>query len=39
MRFAGSGSVFNSVQIAACEKPLCERAECDAAGAYIEEDI
>lgn len=39
MGFAGSGSVFDSVQIAACEKTLCERAECDAAGAHMEEDI
>ena len=39
MGFAGSGSVFDSVQIAACEKTLCERAECDAAGAHIEEDF
>jgi hypothetical protein len=39
MGFAGSRSVFDSVQIAACEKTLCERAESDAAGAHIEEDI
>jgi hypothetical protein len=39
MGFAGSGSVFDSVQIAACEKTLCEGAECDAAGTHIEEDF
>ena len=39
MGFACPGSVFDSVQVATCEKPLCERAERDATGASLEEDI
>ena len=39
MGLAGSGSVFDSVQIAACEKTLCERAERDATDSHIEKNF